>query len=488
LIQAVMYFALGLLVAGLVALLVTPAIWRRAMRLTRARIESAVPMSRDEIDADKDHLRAVFAISNRRLETDIGRLNQKLVEHVVAVNRKRDEIAALTTARAALEETVARLESNVADLTGSLSTADEKLAAAVAEVAARDERLAERAAALAAVEASLADSQLMGEEQRLELVARDTQIGNLGDRVASAVAAAAATARDRDRLAAELEAERTRLAAESRRADGLEAGLGVLQAERAERLAELERRATELRALETEIASQKVAREAVAAEADALRAERDALRGQRDTLGAEIDRRMQEVAALNAELFAGARHDEERTRRMDDAEAALAAARAEIAALSARLEADAMVEGDNVRKAIAATEAEKAELARRLAALEEAHASLVAENAELRRIAGTEWERERQQTRLLRDRLGEIAASVVRMAEAKPGDDRAPMPAADAGNGGRAAPSEPPIPHPATQRSGALTAGGNDADPRQPAENRTLAERLRALQHAGARH
>ena len=56
-----MYFALGLLAAGLLALVVTPAIWRRAMRLARARIEAGVPLTRAEIDADKDQLRAGFA-------------------------------------------------------------------------------------------------------------------------------------------------------------------------------------------------------------------------------------------------------------------------------------------------------------------------------------------------------------------------------------------------------------------------------------------
>jgi hypothetical protein len=47
-----MYFTLGLLTAGVLALLVTPAIWRRATRLTRQRIEGSVPMTLAEIQAD----------------------------------------------------------------------------------------------------------------------------------------------------------------------------------------------------------------------------------------------------------------------------------------------------------------------------------------------------------------------------------------------------------------------------------------------------
>ena len=56
-----MYFGLGLLTASLIALVITPAVWRRAMRLARARIEAKVPMTLSEIVADKDQLRAGFA-------------------------------------------------------------------------------------------------------------------------------------------------------------------------------------------------------------------------------------------------------------------------------------------------------------------------------------------------------------------------------------------------------------------------------------------
>ena len=41
-IENIMYFALGLLVAGLVALAVLPAVWRRAVRLTKKRIDAVL--------------------------------------------------------------------------------------------------------------------------------------------------------------------------------------------------------------------------------------------------------------------------------------------------------------------------------------------------------------------------------------------------------------------------------------------------------------
>ena len=65
-IESMMYFALGALAAGLVMLLIMPAIWRRAVRLTKKRIEAATPITLAEFRADKDQLRAQFALSGWR--------------------------------------------------------------------------------------------------------------------------------------------------------------------------------------------------------------------------------------------------------------------------------------------------------------------------------------------------------------------------------------------------------------------------------------
>ena len=53
-----LFFTLGFLAATLLCLMVAPAIWRRAVVLTRQRIESSVPLTLNEIQADKDQLRA----------------------------------------------------------------------------------------------------------------------------------------------------------------------------------------------------------------------------------------------------------------------------------------------------------------------------------------------------------------------------------------------------------------------------------------------
>jgi hypothetical protein len=57
LIESTLFFSLGFLCAAFLALMIAPALWRRAVALTRKRIEASVPLSLGEIEADKDRIR-----------------------------------------------------------------------------------------------------------------------------------------------------------------------------------------------------------------------------------------------------------------------------------------------------------------------------------------------------------------------------------------------------------------------------------------------
>lgn len=98
-IENIMYFALGVLAAGLIALILLPAVWKRAVRLTKRRIEAATPITMAEFRADKDQLRAEFALQTRRLEMNIETLRKRLAEQLSDANQKRTDIGALQAER-----------------------------------------------------------------------------------------------------------------------------------------------------------------------------------------------------------------------------------------------------------------------------------------------------------------------------------------------------------------------------------------------------
>jgi hypothetical protein len=91
-VEPMMFFALGALAAGLCALLILPLVHARAVRLAARRLEANIPVSLAQIRADKDLLRAEFAVAARRYEMTIEQLRTRMTGQRALLGRKTDEI------------------------------------------------------------------------------------------------------------------------------------------------------------------------------------------------------------------------------------------------------------------------------------------------------------------------------------------------------------------------------------------------------------
>jgi hypothetical protein len=104
------YVALGFLAASLLGLLLVPPLWHRAVRLTTKKLEATMPMSIADIQADKDQLRAEYAIRLRRVEMALDKAKEKAIREQVEANKRRVKIAEinaeLAAAKATMEENV----------------------------------------------------------------------------------------------------------------------------------------------------------------------------------------------------------------------------------------------------------------------------------------------------------------------------------------------------------------------------------------------
>lgn len=83
-----MLIALGFLAACLLGLLVAPAFWSRAVRLTTRRIKDTMPLSELEIEADRDRIRAEYAIKMHKLESLVDQVKLAGARQQIEINRR----------------------------------------------------------------------------------------------------------------------------------------------------------------------------------------------------------------------------------------------------------------------------------------------------------------------------------------------------------------------------------------------------------------
>ena len=128
-IESIMYFGIGFLVATLIALAIIPLVHSRAVRLTVRRLEDSIPQSLAEIQADKDALRAEFAMSTRRLEITIDELKTEHTNQLAELGKKGDAVNRLQIEREAQNVDVAALKAEVVALNERLIAAGKEIEA-----------------------------------------------------------------------------------------------------------------------------------------------------------------------------------------------------------------------------------------------------------------------------------------------------------------------------------------------------------------------
>jgi predicted RNase H-like nuclease (RuvC/YqgF family) len=113
-IESIMYVGIGLLFGCLLGVAFVPLVQNRAIRLAVRRLEGRLPQSIGEIQADKDLLRAEFAMSARRFEITIEQLRDKITNQLVELSKKSNIINRLNLERNELKAEVANLRREVA--------------------------------------------------------------------------------------------------------------------------------------------------------------------------------------------------------------------------------------------------------------------------------------------------------------------------------------------------------------------------------------
>ena len=424
-VEPIMYLAIGFLVSMLCGLMIVPLVHNRAVRLTTRRIEAATPLSMAEIQADKDQLRAEFAMSARRLEMSVEQLKSKTTSQLAELGKKTDAINRMKIELGEKNAAIFALEAREKAIKEQLGGTEEEFAGKTEQLRAAEQALADKQNELRKINAELNDRSMTADSRQIELVSVRTQIEELKDRVSDAEKDFAAT---QARLAEERSQSETatRELAEARsRVENLSQRVTDLDRQLVVQVKEAELLGGRVNELEGRLASQ-----------DKLLAERESENNQLRQANEAAEHTVKEL-------------------------------RDEIAAMNG-----------GKSPALEKLKSEKATLEEQLRIARDERSKLQRDINSIQQQAESSWATERMENALLRERINDIAAEVAKLAIQLEGPNSAieAMLAA-----------EPAVPAKAGPKTANGAANGVPAASGLPEGGGTLAERIRALQSHASR-
>jgi chromosome segregation ATPase len=363
-IEPIMYLAIGFLVSMLFGLMIVPLVHNRAVRLTTRRLEAATPLSMAEIQADKDQLRAEFAMSARRLEMSVDQLKSKTTSQLAELGKKSDAINRMKIELGEKNATIFGLEAREKAVKEQMRATEEEFAAKTEMLRVAEKALTDKQAELAKINHDLSDRSMVAESRQVELVAVRAQIDELKNRVGDAEKEFAVT--------------QTRLAHERTDSENATRELNDARS----RVENLSQRVTDLdRQLIIQVK-----------EAEML--------GNRVN---DLEARL----AIQGKLLAEREYENTQLKQANDA--------AERAARELRIEIAALSQGGH-SPAIEKLRSEKAAVEEQLRVARDERAKLQRDINAIQQQAESSWATERMENALLRERINDIAAEVAKLA------------------------------------------------------------------------
>jgi chromosome segregation ATPase len=326
-IEPAMYLAIGFLLASLLGVILIPLVHNRAVRLTMRRLEASTPLSMAEIQADKDQLRAEFAMSTRRLEMSVEQMKTKTTSQLAEIGKKTDVINRLKVELGEKTSTIFALEAREKSLKEQLRGTEEEYSIKTSALRETERTLSDKVAELSRLAHDLDERSATADSQKIELIVLKTQIEALRDRIGDyerqigetsdrlenqrRAAADATTELSNERgrvenlgqrvaqLEQQLAAQMADAEALSQRAQEMDGRLGEQSRLLAERESECERLRTEL---ETSHGSQSDLRERLAASGQSHKEATETLRSEKSLLEKELERAQAERTRLQSEI------------------------------------------------------------------------------------------------------------------------------------------------------------------------------------------
>ena len=182
-IEYALLFALGFLAATLTGLLVAPAIQKRIVKFTEDRMRATMPLSPQEVRAQKDMARAAYAAENARLSEGVRREREKHTLEMVRNEKLLAQAAAIGTENAELHAQIADMNIEAGDMRSALRREEMKTEQLKSALATADREIRGKVADIETLHSRINHLEADLDTMKIDLATRDTTMENLKSRI-----------------------------------------------------------------------------------------------------------------------------------------------------------------------------------------------------------------------------------------------------------------------------------------------------------------
>ncbi|QXC50137.1 hypothetical protein KHC17_20085 [Agrobacterium salinitolerans] len=233
-IEYAILFGLGFLTATLLALLIAPAIHRRIVAYTENRIRATMPISPQEVRAQKDMARALYAAENAKIRQELDTEREKNTSLRLANEAASSDAYRLGEQNRGFSLKIEELTLEIGELRAALDAAEEHAGALQANLAQQEQAANERAGQMSDLTARLTHLTRELDDSKILAATRDLEAEQAKQSATRFRKEGETATRELQDVAARNKEAMTAVARESRKVTRLEEQVATVMAKNAD--------------------------------------------------------------------------------------------------------------------------------------------------------------------------------------------------------------------------------------------------------------
>jgi len=233
-IEYAILFGLGFLTATLLALLIAPAIHRRIVAYTENRLRATMPISPQEVRAQKDMARALYAAENAKVRQELDTEREKNTSLRLANEAASSDAYRLGEQNRSLSLKIEELTLEIGELRAALDTSEERAGAIAMNLTQQEQAANERAAQMSDLTARLTNLTRELDDSKITAATRDLEAEQAKQSASRFRKEGETATRELQDVAARNKEAMTAVARESRKVTRLEDQVATVMAKNAD--------------------------------------------------------------------------------------------------------------------------------------------------------------------------------------------------------------------------------------------------------------